>query len=643
MPLVHFFATATNKETGRPLDGVIIKLLKAGVEQQLYRDRALTPQAQLITGLGFDPLTGGSLYPNQGIGEANCYVEAGNYDINYFFNGQLIDVQPDFPVFGSDYTESTGASFVGFINTGTGAVPVTVEEKLREWGFSATDFDAVGDGAAVDTVFIQNLLNAHATAQAAQSDQAASPNIINFTGPVIELPAGIYLCDNLAYNGATLRMRSSHGAMIKFRAGQKLTATNVGALDLYGVTFVGGAGAILVKNNNLDGAQFVVDRCRFMDQTDWPINFEPTTPNSGGNTNHMSGIAIIRDCVWYNTNGCARTYFDKTVIDGGFATVFRAAGGATSRFQADRAAFESRSLGDGIDLDHFFGTPITNAGGDGNVWVDNYPGFNGDQSAESTPTAGYLGGTAVVSYGGGVFAHHCRFGAEEGGMPIIRNWCHGNGLIAGNGNVHLEVTNCGLMAPGNGGPADKRGVIVLKKGIPNSIRIVGGSGPLGAPYINATAMLDLAGTASNIAYWLDAARMAQQSFSVDIEGYNAGAFGSIPTELLNASVIEGSTDGRARKKILPALDIRGDFGFTNSGTQSVGSNANPALTVFSKNVKTLSVTVSTLPAAATIGSGARAFVSDSSVVASGNFGAIVAGAGANLVPVFSDGTNWRIG
>lgn len=52
-------------------------------------------------------------------------------------------------------------------------------------------------------------------------------------------------------------------------------------------------------------------------------------------------------------------------------------------------------------------------------------------------------------------------------------------------------------------------------------------------------------------------------------------------------------------------------------------------------------TVAGLPAATT--AGRRAFVSDSTVAASGNFGATVAGGGANNVPVFSDGTNWLIG
>ena len=43
------------------------------------------------------------------------------------------------------------------------------------------------------------------------------------------------------------------------------------------------------------------------------------------------------------------------------------------------------------------------------------------------------------------------------------------------------------------------------------------------------------------------------------------------------------------------------------------------------------------------GSPARAFVSDSSVAAAGNFGAAIVGGGTNEVPVFFDGATWRIG
>ena len=51
-------------------------------------------------------------------------------------------------------------------------------------------------------------------------------------------------------------------------------------------------------------------------------------------------------------------------------------------------------------------------------------------------------------------------------------------------------------------------------------------------------------------------------------------------------------------------------------------------------------TVATLPSAATSGTGARAFVSDANAT---TFASTVAGGGANAVPVYSDGTNWKIG
>lgn len=57
----------------------------------------------------------------------------------------------------------------------------------------------------------------------------------------------------------------------------------------------------------------------------------------------------------------------------------------------------------------------------------------------------------------------------------------------------------------------------------------------------------------------------------------------------------------------------------------------PALTVY---------TVATLPSAVTSGVGARSFVSDASAP---TFGSTVAGGGAVKIPVYSDGTNWKVG
>jgi hypothetical protein len=52
------------------------------------------------------------------------------------------------------------------------------------------------------------------------------------------------------------------------------------------------------------------------------------------------------------------------------------------------------------------------------------------------------------------------------------------------------------------------------------------------------------------------------------------------------------------------------------------------------------VTVANLPSAATAGVGSRSFVTDSSV---STFGSTVAGGGSTKVPVYSDGTNWKVG
>jgi hypothetical protein len=54
-------------------------------------------------------------------------------------------------------------------------------------------------------------------------------------------------------------------------------------------------------------------------------------------------------------------------------------------------------------------------------------------------------------------------------------------------------------------------------------------------------------------------------------------------------------------------------------------------------------TVGTLPTPEASYEGNRTYVTDANAAMSGNFGAVVAGGGSNKVPVFCDGTDWRIG
>ena len=69
---------------------------------------------------------------------------------------------------------------------------------------------------------------------------------------------------------------------------------------------------------------------------------------------------------------------------------------------------------------------------------------------------------------------------------------------------------------------------------------------------------------------------------------------------------------------------------------------NNALGILITKITTASTvyTVATLPDPVVAGAGTRTFVSDSSIT---TFNTTVAAGGTNTVPVFSNGTNWKVG
>lgn len=81
------------------------------------------------------------------------------------------------------------------------------------------------------------------------------------------------------------------------------------------------------------------------------------------------------------------------------------------------------------------------------------------------------------------------------------------------------------------------------------------------------------------------------------------------------------------------LDPNGSVGVAGTTSPTVALHVNGA-------IRHLTYTVATLPAAGTAGAGTRAAVTDANAT---TFNAIVAGGGANFVPVISNGTNWLIG
>lgn len=96
--------------------------------------------------------------------------------------------------------------------------------------------------------------------------------------------------------------------------------------------------------------------------------------------------------------------------------------------------------------------------------------------------------------------------------------------------------------------------------------------------------------------------------------------------------------------ISPYLTIStGNYGNVEvSAYLAAGTNTANIVTtgnVSSQTVITAPVALANLTAVA----GSRAFVSDGNLVAAGNFGAQIGSGGSNVVPVWSDGTNWYVG
>ena len=157
--------------------------------------------------------------------------------------------------------------------------------------------------------------------------------------------------------------------------------------------------------------------------------------------------------------------------------------------------------------------------------------------------------------------------------------------------------------------------------------------------------------------------IAQGADGTDTEGYsdfgfNGNSFADANFSLTSAGdgyfFVQSYANGTGGNLVLATGTngttkdiIFGTNGFTASNIFGRISHANNALELSRANaavvatiVKTTAVTVSQLPSAATVGAGARAFVTDAN---STTFNAALVGGGANNMPVFSNGTGWFIG
>jgi hypothetical protein len=92
--------------------------------------------------------------------------------------------------------------------------------------------------------------------------------------------------------------------------------------------------------------------------------------------------------------------------------------------------------------------------------------------------------------------------------------------------------------------------------------------------------------------------------------------------------------------IYRSISSTGNIIAGNISTLETGGNITANTVTAATAVVTTATTVDNLPSATVAGPGARSFVIDSNTI---TFYSNVGNAGSNSVPVFSDGTNWRVG
>lgn len=131
----------------------------------------------------------------------------------------------------SSLAASSGASLIGFIQVGAGAVQREAQAKMRD-AVSVSDFGAVGDGVTDDTEAIQAALSAHKVVAFPHAEYLLSSPITLQAGQVVHL------------TGATIKPSSALTTAA-------WTATGADDIHIFGGTFEGTGAAFSTGNENL--------------------------------------------------------------------------------------------------------------------------------------------------------------------------------------------------------------------------------------------------------------------------------------------------------------------------------------------------------------------------------------------------------
>lgn len=146
-----------------------------------------------------------------------------------------------------------------------------------------------------------------------------------------------------------------------------------------------------------------------------------------------------------------------------------------------------------------------------------------------------------------------------------------------------------------------------------------------------------------------AAAGVDTNVGLNISAKGSGAIDLTSTGVINISAGAGSSIFQGDTVTVfgnVAMNVGGDTTAISANATAVDMSGGAGGVAFGRTVRVLKGTLAQATSALSLYAddvGARATITDATVTASGNFGAVITGGGANIVPAYHDGANWRIG
>lgn len=279
-----------------------------------------------------------------------------------------------------------------------------------------------------------------------------------YTAPKVEVPSGIYnISSALSFPGA-IEVAGDNAIVIQNNPMSNVF--NLGYISrISGMQFSGGKDTLYITNSNLDASRTFIDHNWFYPSFGYPIKLIAT----GYTDYHLSMHADISDNTFFNTGTILFTASDLTYFHHNWSEWAN--------------AFSVNQLYSRAAIMQYIGAGSLQL--NANMFVP-----TGINDGTRPPSIRYIDNLT-----NSITATENRFGAENGGWPIVFNYC--------DWTLSTSQNSCQLIFRDNpilsAGATSTGGVVRLVKGVPNQIVFEGNQNTYFAPpiYVDPTFNLDL--------------------------------------------------------------------------------------------------------------------------------------------------------